>query len=94
MMAITIIILFFFGLYVLACITDNMHDKGEWLQIYKKRDTMNRYKVLITCNNIIMTKVFTGDDCSEVLNESINYSLKEADGFPDVILIKKDIIYL
>lgn len=55
---------------------------------------MDSYRIHITCNNVLMIKTFTGDNYSEILEKTINYSLKEMDGFPDVMIIKRDIIYL
>jgi len=63
--------------------------KKKW-----ERDTMTNYRAHIICNDIILARTFSGKTCSEVLNEAIDYSIKEAGDFPDVVMLKKNIIYL
>lgn len=83
------IAVFFVGLYIV----DKAEEKQEF-QKWKRISKVDSYRIHITCNNIIMIKTFTGDNYSEILEKTINYSLKEMDGFPDVMIIKRDIIYL
>jgi hypothetical protein len=101
MKTIAIIIIFFLALYVLSYITDeNFYERKQQLKsrkmldkINRKHGVINKHRAHIICNNIIMVKTFAGNDYSDILNKSIDYSLKEADDFQDVILIKKDVIY-
>jgi hypothetical protein len=86
------IAVFFIGLYIVDKI-DKAEEKQEF-QKWKRISKVDSYRIHITCNNIIMIKTFTGDNYSEILEKTINYSLKEMDGFPDVMIIKRDIIYL
>lgn len=86
------IAVFFVGLYIVDKM-DEVKEKCEF-QKPKRISKVGSYRIHITCNNIIMIKTFTGDNYSEILEKTINYSLKEMDGFPDVMVIKKDIIYL
>ncbi len=62
----------------------------EW----KERSTMIKYRVHITCKGVIMARTFEGDNHSDILNKAIDYSIKEEDGFPDVVILTKDVIYL
>jgi hypothetical protein len=42
----------------------------------------------------MLAKTLTGDNDSDVFDKVVKYSLEEADGLPDVVTIKKDIICL
>ena len=88
------IILFF--LLWLACVIEEKINAHSYDKHRKWERTIMRtkYRIHITCNGIIMAKTFTGDNFSKVLDKAIDYSLEEADDFPDVVVLVKDIIYL
>lgn len=66
----------------------------EEISLDNFKGTMIKYRIQVICNNVVLAKTFSGDSQSEILDKLMEYSIKEAGDLPDIILIRKDVIYL
>ena len=92
-MVFLLIVITFIIIYLYVCKLDNAKNYDEYKK-WKRTEMRIRYRIHITCNDVIIARTFTGDNFSKVIDDAIDYSLKEAGDFPDVIVLVKDVIYL